>query len=198
MLVMVGEENKEREKYLNMQKEYEFEVLFGFVTDTFDLLGLVTDYAKDNIELNGEQVANALKNFKGIRSQIYPAYSSKTVAGKALFEYARAGKLEEIEMPTKEVEIFDIELLEMREISKVELVVSLAEKIGKVKGDFRQQEILEKWGSVLVETEASVFHVAKIRMHCSSGTYARSVASGLGKELSLPALAYSIKRTRYI
>jgi tRNA pseudouridine55 synthase len=197
MLIMIGEENKEREKYLNMGKVYEFEVLFGFATDTFDLLGLVTDYTKDNIELNREQVADALKNFKGIRSQIYPAYSSKTVAGRPLFEYARAGKLDEIEMPTREVEIFDIELLDVRRINKMELAASLAEKIGKVKGDFRQQEILGKWGSVLVETNASVFHIAKIRMHCSSGTYARSVASELGGGLGLPALAYSIKRIAY-
>lgn len=197
MLVMVGQENKEREKYLNMEKEYEFEVLFGFATDTFDLLGLVTDFTKENIEIDQEQIANALQKFKGVRSQAYPAYSSKTVAGKPMFEYAREGKLDEIEMPTKKVEIFNIEFLGVREISQAELVSSLADRIGKVQGDFRQQEILERWGNILVQTSASVFNVAKIRMHCSSGTYARSVASELGLVLGLPALAYSIKRIAY-
>ena len=41
LLVAVGEENKNREAYLGLDKEYEFEVLFGFETDTYDLLGVV-------------------------------------------------------------------------------------------------------------------------------------------------------------
>jgi tRNA pseudouridine55 synthase len=197
MLVMVGEENREREKYLNMEKEYEFEVLFGFSTDTFDLLGLVIDFSKEDIAIGEEEIANALRDFKGKRNQTYPAYSSKTVAGKPMFEYAREGKLGEIDMPTKEIEILNIELLGMSKISKVDLVISLAEKIGRVKGDFRQQEILQRWGDVLVSTSASEFTIAKIRMHCTSGTYARSVAAELGQVLGFPALAFSIKRVAY-
>lgn len=198
MLVMVGEENKEREKYLNLEKEYEFEVLFGFATDTFDLLGLVSDYSPNDIEIKEEEIKDVLGKFKGVRSQVYPAYSSKTVAGKPMFEYARAGKLDEIGMPIKEVEIFDIQLSGMSKISQPELIRSLAERVGKVRGDFRQVEILERWGNVLAQTDALSFPVIKIRMHCSSGTYARALAHELGRALGLPTLAYSIKRTRYV
>jgi len=196
MMVLVGEENKEREKYLNMTKEYEFEVLFGLATDTYDLLGLVTDHLGAKLP-SEESIKSALKNFKGIRSQGYPAYSSKTVAGRPLFEYARAGKLAEIELPKKEVEIFDIELLGSREISKNELLESIEEKVSKVKGDFRQEAISARWKQVLVQAGDSMFAIAKIKMHASSGTYARSVAVELGAKLGLPAVAYSIKRIAY-
>ena len=197
MLVLVGGENKEREKYLNMEKEYEFEVLFGFSTDTFDLLGLVTDFSKSNLELEEDLLKKEMESFKGVRNQIYPPYSSKTVAGKPLFEYARAGELHEIKMPARAVEIFDIALLGKYEISKDELLRSILDKVNKVKGDFRQEEIIARWKEALAKTKASQFIIAKIRMHSSSGTYARSVAVELGRKLSLLALAYSIKRIAY-
>jgi tRNA U55 pseudouridine synthase TruB len=40
LLVLVGDTCKEREKYLNLDKEYEFEILLGFKSDTKDLLGM--------------------------------------------------------------------------------------------------------------------------------------------------------------
>lgn len=42
LLVLVGEECKNKEKYLGLDKEYEVDILFGFSTDTYDILGKVT------------------------------------------------------------------------------------------------------------------------------------------------------------
>src|SRR3989338_4911372 len=42
LLLLAGEEIKNKEKYLNLDKEYEFEILFGFQTDTYDILGKIT------------------------------------------------------------------------------------------------------------------------------------------------------------
>ena len=36
LIVLVGEECLNKEKYLGLDKEYEFEVLFGFRTDTYE------------------------------------------------------------------------------------------------------------------------------------------------------------------
>ena len=46
LLILAGEEVKNKEKYLNLEKEYEFEVLFGFSTDTHDILGKVISVRK--------------------------------------------------------------------------------------------------------------------------------------------------------
>src|SRR5687767_12670821 len=43
MLLLLGEENKNRDKYLSLDKTYEFKVLFGVETDTFDFLGILKD-----------------------------------------------------------------------------------------------------------------------------------------------------------
>ena len=42
LLVLTGDTVKEKEKYLKLNKEYEFKILFGFATDTYDVLGKVT------------------------------------------------------------------------------------------------------------------------------------------------------------
>jgi len=39
LLVLVDEENKKRRTYESLEKEYEFYMLFGVKTDTYDILG---------------------------------------------------------------------------------------------------------------------------------------------------------------
>ena len=53
-------------------------------------------------------IKEELKNFKGKLIQKYPIYSSKTVSGKQLFQYAREG--EEVEIPKREINIKKINL----------------------------------------------------------------------------------------
>ena len=40
MILLAGDAVYEKEKYLKLDKEYEAEILFGFETDTYDILGL--------------------------------------------------------------------------------------------------------------------------------------------------------------
>lgn len=42
LIVLAGEECKNKDQYLGLDKTYEFEMLVGFATDTYDLLGVVT------------------------------------------------------------------------------------------------------------------------------------------------------------
>ena len=196
MLVLVGGENKNRNKYLNLSKEYEFEVLFSFSTDTYDLLGLVDKVSLPGI-IENDKIVNELKTFLGKQKEQYPPFSSKPVFGKPLFTWAREGKLEDIEIPSKEIEIFDIKLIDTKLITSKELLDSIKNKISKIKGDFRQEDIIKRWTSVMNENPTAKFTLAKIKMHASSGTYARNIAYKLGQKLGIPSLAYSIKRTAY-
>ena len=111
LLLLVDEKIKDKEEFLGLDKEYNFEILFGFATDTYDILGKIKE--KDLIKIKREKIKkdieNELKNFKGKIKQRYPAYSSKTVKGKPLFYYARKG--EDIEPPERLVEIKKIKFL---------------------------------------------------------------------------------------
>ena len=205
MLILVGEENKNREAYLSLDKEYECEVLFGVATDTHDLLGLVTETAIADF-VTKEILEEKLKVFLGKRMQEYPAYSSKPVSGptpdgsgrvnKSLHEWAREGRLGEIEMPKKEIEIYSIALTDFYQLQKDRLAEIIAERIALVHGDFRQKDILARWHEVLAGMSFTSFTIAKLKISCSSGTYIRVIASELGKQLGVPAIAMSIKRTK--
>jgi len=196
LLVLVGEEIKNKEKYLKLDKEYEFSVLFGFATDTYDILGkcvkqgLAQDLILNLLEKN---IKNNLKYFKGKLIQKYPMYSSKTVKGKPLFVYARSG--ENVEIPEREVSVKNLKFLKLRKINAKKLLENIEKRIAKVGGDFRQKEILKIWKDNLKNKKENYF-IADLKIKCSSGTYVRVVANDLGERMQIPAIAFSIKRTK--
>ena len=66
LLILIGGECKEKEKYLGLDKEYEVDVLFGFKTDTGDVLGKVTEVSDVQPDENFERI---LKIFVGKQTQ---------------------------------------------------------------------------------------------------------------------------------
>ena len=192
LLILTGEETKNKEKYLALEKEYEFEILFGFATDTYDILGKVVSSKIEKVDIS--KIKSYLKTFLGEHMQQYPIYSSKTVSGKQLFTYARKG--EEVEIPSRKIFIKSLKLEKTREIDNKKLFQNVEKRIKKVKGDFRQGEILEKWGNVLLSSNKEKFTIMSFKIKCSSGTYVRGIANSLGNKMKIPALAFSIKRTK--
>ena len=198
LVILAGEECKKKEKYLVLSKEYEFVILFGFSTDTYDILGKVlylpirTNKTIEKFEFEKEIKKN-LKHFTGKFIQSYPMYSSKTVKGKQLWNYAREGG--EVEIPKRKVSVKSLELLEIKIITSQKLLQNIERRIGKVKGDFRQKEIIKLWQKQLKKS-SDKFYIADFKIKCSSGTYVRTMANSLGSKLGIPALAFSIKRTK--
>jgi len=196
LVILVGDKIKEKEKYLKLDKEYLFDVLFGFSTDTYDILGKIThSNIRTNIGMTDleKKIKDHQKYFSGKFIQKYPAYSSKTVKGKPLFSYAREGI--EVEIPTREVLIKSLKFLKIKKINNKSLLENIEKRIKKVKGDFRQKEILKLWRRRL-SMENSNFFIASLKVNCSSGTYVRVVANNLGEKVGIPTLAFSIKRTK--
>ena len=196
LILLAGDEVYQKEKYLKLDKEYEFEVLFGFATDTYDILGKVIKTAKQGLAEKDLacEVENNLKFFTGKFVQKYPMYSSKTVKGKQLFAYAREGV--EVQAPEREVFVKKLNFLKLRTISTKKLLENIEKRISKVGGDFRQKEILKLWHQNLSGSNEQKFFIASFEINCSSGTYVRGVANSLGEKINIPALAFTIKRTK--
>jgi tRNA U55 pseudouridine synthase TruB len=117
------------------------------------------------------------------------------VNGEQLHELARDGRLPD-EMPTKEVEIYSIEILGRSSITADELKRHIFMGIDLVKGDFRQEMIKRQWNVVLNDGDSNMkFEAIKIRVKCSSGTYMRSLADRIGRDNGTGAFALAIKRT---
>jgi len=193
-----------KDLYNQKNKKYTVEVLMGFRTDTHDLLGLITDGLDKGRQSyrNSEdldtgaiyvQIQKYLDLHIGKISQQYPAYSSKPVQGRPLFQWAREGKLDEIDIPKHDV-IVQKNLLYQDIVAKegIRLLSDIKEKISLVQGDFRQQQILAKW-----ETEIDVksfYVIFKIELETGPGFYVRQYVGDLSQVLSVPLVVFSICR----
>ena len=198
IILLIGDECHKKDEYLKLTKEYEVEILFGFSTDTYDLMGLITS-TEDNVKLNtnfDEAIREALSKFKGEVKQYYPPYSSRTVKGKPLFKWAREGKLKEIDVPFHNVFINSIKIIDESKIIGSDLLKNIYENISLVSGDFRQSEILSLWQEKMKGKEDIYFKIVKFKINCESGVYVRSIANSLGEDLGVPALAFKITRTK--
>ncbi|HEY1037348.1 MAG TPA: hypothetical protein VGE62_02090 [Candidatus Paceibacterota bacterium] len=201
MLVLSGSFNKMRQEYLSLDKEYEVRVLFGISTDTGDLMGMFTGgpadlSASENIRLRDEKgIKIFLSGLKGPFSAPYPAYSSKTVQGKPLFQWASEGKLDEIDMPMQHSEIHSVDLIDSQSVTGKEVAVQAMTAIEEVSGEFRQKEILSQWSEFLALHGDASFREVRMRVRASSGTYMRSLAEHIGSSFGTKAVASEIVRT---
>jgi tRNA pseudouridine55 synthase len=191
LLVLVGSENNEREKYIGLDKTYQVEILFGISTDTLDTLGIVQEVVSE-VDVKEENIINAIEKFKGEIEQKYPDFSSKTVNGKPLFLYAREG----LDVPKVEHSVFvsSIKFVKYFTVSSDKLFNKIKKSVLSVVGDFRQEEIVREFEEKL-SGQKIIFSVLSLEMRVSSGFYVRQFAEDLGKELGLPAVTLSIKRS---
>ena len=195
MLALVGPENKNREEYVNLDKDYTLDILFGFATDSFDILGKVRESAQPT-DMSLKEIRQSLNEFRGTQSQEYPPYSSKSVEGKSLWSWARSGAIEALVLPRKEVTIYDITFVRAYKVKENILRSYIEESIGKVHGDFRQEDILYLWEKQLFKNGTREYPCISVEVACSSGTYMRGIANRLGEQLGIPALALHILRTK--
>lgn len=192
LLVLAGN-TKRKNDFLSMDKTYEFEVMWGMETDTYDILGKITNKESQPIKLENK-MEGLLKHIQKIKVQEYPPYSSRTVGGKPLFEWARENKIEEIDVPVRGIKIFSIEHIDTRVVSGEDLLEEIYRKIDLVKGDFRQDEIKHIWSLNLFSED--MIYLSSFKIDVSSGTYIRGLAHEMGKFLNCGGITNRIKRTR--
>lgn len=106
--LLIGKATQISKYLINHDKTYIATVKLGIKTDTADSEGKVIE-EKDVIGFNTEIVEKVLNNMIGKQKQIPPMYSAIKVKGKKLYEYARNG--EEIKIAPRDIEIYDMKLL---------------------------------------------------------------------------------------
>jgi tRNA pseudouridine55 synthase len=136
--ICLGEATKFSHYLLDADKSYRALIRLGSTTTTADAEGEVL--TRSDVQVDQAQLESVLKRFIGDIVQVPPMYSALKHAGKALYEYARAGV--DIERKGRAVTIHQI-VLERFEGELVEIVVTcskgtyirtLAEDIGAALG----------------------------------------------------------------
>jgi len=104
-------------KYLiNHDKTYIATLKLGEKTDTADGEGNIIK--KQEVKcISKEKVEEVLQTFIGKQEQLPPMYSAIKVNGKKLYEYARKGETVKIE--PRQIEIYNIELIEFNDLEIV-------------------------------------------------------------------------------
>lgn len=108
--------------YLPSEKRYKAIVRFGVQTDSDDLAGkIIAEQAADHVTL--DLIQAELPHFLGKIRQIPPQYSAIQVDGKRLYQLARAGIA--CDVPSRDVEIFKLQIVDWRSGEKPELTLTV-------------------------------------------------------------------------
>ena len=141
--LLIGNATKISKYLINHDKEYEAVIQLGKKTTTADIEGEVIEEIEvpEKIYIECE---NILISFIGKQKQTPPAYSAIKVNGKKLYSYAREGK--KIEIEPRNIEIYNIELMN---INKEEKQISF--RVSCSKGTYIRslcEDIADKLGTV--------------------------------------------------
>ena len=139
LIICVGKATKTINEYQNRSKEYTGAFILGATTPSYDLETEV-DATFPTEHITEEQIYETAKRFVGVQQQVPPIFSALKKNGRKMYELARKG--EKVEMKSREIEIFEFEILSVNmpevkfrvKVSKGTYIRSLAYDFGKTLG----------------------------------------------------------------
>ena len=134
LVCTIGKYTKLNDVLTSTYKEYIAEMVLGEQKDTYDETGITIN--SSDKEVSEDEIRDVINSYKKIYEQEVPIYSSVKVNGMKLYEYARKGL--NVELPKREVDIKEIEVLEINNktikfralVSKGTYIRSLINDIG--------------------------------------------------------------------
>ncbi|MGD9732393.1 MAG: tRNA pseudouridine(55) synthase TruB [Desulfamplus sp.] len=170
MLCGVNKGTKLSRFFLDSSKHYSAEVALGIETDTQDYTGEIVNICDKFIldSLTNEKIVHTVEKFKGVQMQNPPIYSALKHNGKPLYKLAREGN--PIRKPPRKIKIHSIEVVNIENRAK-----------------------LNSTSKLQYFSEALFLNIS---VHCSSGTYIRSLAHDIGRELGCGGSLTYLRRTK--
>lgn len=171
-------------------KTYVAGVKLGMMTDTLDIWGEVDPGCRNSykIDVDAELISKAIQKFKGVIEQEPPIYSAIKVDGKKLYEYAR--KEQEVEIPKRQIEIFDIEYIDKENEKYLNELTGINTELNGIDDD--STSMISGVKNIKPDDESDFY----IKIKCSRGTYIRSLIRDLGRELGTDAVMSYLVRTK--
>lgn len=138
LILMAGKATKRCPEFMKLDKVYEATLCLGATSSTGDPEGEIQQ--KSNTPISREQFEQTIAKFVGEIEQRPPVFSAIKINGERAYKLARAGK--SVEMPTRKVQIYAIDILEFNyptakircHVGSGTYIRTLAEDIGEVLG----------------------------------------------------------------
>ncbi|KAK3816446.1 MAG: pseudouridine synthase [Benniella sp.] len=184
-------------------KVYIAECRLGFSSTTLDSTGSLVAQGKTD-HITKDSVIRALNTFKGEISQTPPLYSALSMDGKRLYDYAREGLALPREIPSRKVQIYELELLSFPDdhFTTDPSLEHYGFRVGQ-KDAIPDQGPLTPFSFSFLDgfhakrmtdtPESNPDHVPipstpkglvfHLRVHCSSGTYIRTLIADIAAHL---------------
>lgn len=168
LIVCTGKQTKQIENYQAQEKEYITTIKLGATTPSYDL-ETEENHVFETKHITEELLSETLKKFIGKQQQVPPIFSAKRVNGKRAYQIARKG--ENVELKAKEINIYDIELLNVQipffkikiKCSKGTYIRSIARDIGEAldSGAYLHELRRTEIGDFSVKNALSIFEFEK-------------------------------------
>jgi tRNA pseudouridine55 synthase len=179
LILLVGKAaTKQQSRFLKLDKQYLTTALFGLMSDTYDITGKIhklIDLETSKLVPKGPRWGNLetiLPKFTGTILQTVPPFSAVKRHGQKLYHLARKGRVDPDELPQRPVTIHKF-VITNQSLPSNPWFTQISKKL-KTKN----------------------YQLITFKIHCSSGTYIRSLIHDLGQELGTGALVAALHRTR--
>lgn len=192
LLLMLGDECKNRDYHQDHIKTYNFDLVLGLDTDSLDPLGLIQSVDLKSREISPSDIN--LNKYLGLSSQKYPLFSSYHINGIPMYKLARKGLIKKKDRPQKDIIIDTLLLEEIKRIELSEYAKDVISRVKKVKGVFRQADTVKDWENITQENLHSNLNIINLTVAVSSGTYIRSLSEDIASDLGTVGLADNIIR----
>ena len=108
LILLSGKATKLSNQFLKLDKWYEATLCLGKISTTGDPEGAITEVNVDR-QPSYSDIEKILPDFLGNIKQTVPIFSAVKINGKRAYQLARQGQ--KVEMPTREIEIYELEVL---------------------------------------------------------------------------------------
>lgn len=112
LIILVGRKfTRLQAEFLKQDKTYLVGGQLGLVSDSYDVMGKISQFSSPSRKITAKELTDALPKFVGRLKQTVPAFSAVKLKGKKLYQLARKGQIASGDLPQKEIEIYAIKLL---------------------------------------------------------------------------------------
>jgi len=197
--ILIGEDTKYMDQYLQSNKTYEFSIVVGISTESDDIMGKI----HTTQEFNMDDTVGAIRTFidTEILNQTIQKYHPISAIkirlrpGKKqpLWYWTKLGLLSDTDLPSKPVTVFSVdEIVDPTPINFSDYLNVVTNRLSLItnKEAFNIEQIVDSWNTVSVKKLVMLTYRIKV----SSGFYVRMIAKNIRDKLNIPVHIFGITR----
>ena len=190
-------ETKLMSLYLNSDKNYTFNIVIGFSTDTDDIMGKIKNY-KDYRDKDKDIINDLIYSYCLIKRQKFHKFSAIKININGISKSLHSIKnINNEDIPEKIVQVYDLIRLNEYDIMPIDeylkIIYSRLDTIND-KNTFRIDDIKESYRNL---KDIKYVYFMKYNITVSSGFYIRMISNYINNNCDIPVHVFDIYRNNF-